>query len=75
LILQQLQADLNNERERRCQADSQHEIDMVTMENLRQEVEMGKRRLQGIESELGAKVSQLQRNCDMERQKITEINR
>lgn len=70
-----MKAEINEERDRRCHAESQNEINMVTIGNLQQEIEMGKRHQQALESELGAKISQLQRNVDMEREKQLELNR
>ena len=73
-IFQELQAELNSERDRRCQADSQHEIDRVTIGNLQQEVEMEKRHQRGIQKEYEAKVGQLQRNIDLEKQQVKELH-
>ena len=74
-LLQELQAELTNERERRCQAESRHEIDRVTMQNLRQEVDMEKRHQQAIQKEYDAKTLQLQRLIDNEKQKVIELDR
>ncbi|KAL4221886.1 A-kinase anchor protein 9 [Mactra antiquata] len=74
-VIEELQYELNTEREKRCQADSQHEIDMVTLNNLQQELEMGNRRHHAMETELNAKIGQLQRAYDMEKQTQSELSR
>lgn len=66
---------MNGERELRLQAESQHEIDTVTVQNLQQDLDMVRHRQQAVESELSAKVAQLQRALDNEREKETEITR
>ena len=63
------------ERDHRCQAESQHEIDNVTIHNLQQELDMVRRRQGAIESELSTKVSQLQRALESERDKQAEFTR
>ncbi|WAQ94515.1 PCNT-like protein [Mya arenaria] len=71
----ELRSELQEERDRRCAAESQHEIDAVTVGNLQQEVDMTRRHQHAVEAELSAKVNRLQQALINEEQRQADTAR
>ncbi|XP_052799079.1 A-kinase anchor protein 9-like isoform X12 [Mya arenaria] len=73
--IEELRSELQEERDRRCAAESQHEIDAVTVGNLQQEVDMTRRHQHAVEAELSAKVNRLQQALINEEQRQADTAR